>query len=150
VAGGCGGEDSESEGSAANATPREEPLAEPAPKGASPLLEEIYRQFQPPEPDPRMRGKSSRAIKAGERACRGKTPLEIREEFIAEADLTEDQAEVVSELQKYERNPSPNFVAGQLGALVYESALPEGIARYGYQGCVYSLSLGLKRQLAPR
>jgi hypothetical protein len=151
LAGGCGDGDSESGNpTGQGAAQREEQLAEPPPKGASLLLRQIYQQFQPPQPDPRMKERSAKVIKAGERACKGKTPLEVREEFIAESDLSEDQAEAVSELEKYEENPSPNFVAGQLGALVYENALPEKVARYGYQGCVYSLSLGLKRELAPR
>jgi hypothetical protein len=147
---GCGGDSEEQTPVETSAIAEVDELAEPPPKGASLLLEQIYRQFQPPEPDPRMKERSAKAIRAGERACKGKTPLEVREEFIAESDLSEDQAEAVSELEKYEENPSPNFVAGQLGALVYENALPEKVARYGYQGCVYSLSLGLKRELAPK
>jgi len=146
--GGCGDEDSEAPNSATQDA-RADSLAEPPPKGASPLLREIYRQFQPPQPDPRMRRSSAKAIRAGERACKGKTPLQVREEFIADSDLGDDQAKVVAQLRKYEKDPSANFVAGQLGALVYEGSLPEKIARYGYQGCVYSLAQVLKRRLAP-
>jgi hypothetical protein len=91
---------------------------------------------------------SAAAIKAGERECRGKTPIEVREEFIAESELNEDQEEVVAELERYEKNPSPSYPAGQLGALVYEMTLPEATANYGFQGCVYALSLGVKRELA--
>jgi hypothetical protein len=122
-------------------------LEEPPPKQASPLLREIYRQFQPPEADPEVKG-SAEAIREGERECRGKTPLEVREEFIAEADLSEDQERAVSELEKFERNPSPSFPAGQVAALVYQSTVSdELLAGYGFQGCVYSLSLGVKQQL---
>ena len=124
-------------------------LDEPPPKGASPLLREIYRQFQPPEADPARKG-SGAAIRAGVRACRGKTPLEVREEFIAGSDLSPDQAKAVAKLRSYERQPSPSFVAGQLAALVYEKSLPENaVAGYGFQGCIYVLSNRLKRQLAP-
>jgi hypothetical protein len=35
-----------------------------------------------------------------------------------------------------------------LGALVYEKTLPEATASYGFQGCVYSLSLRVKHELA--
>ena len=122
-----------------------------APKGASPVLKQIYRQFPPPKPDPAVR-RSAEAIRAGERACRGKTPLEVREEFIGESDLLEPQAELVAELPKLERSAAENgaFITGQLGALVYERTLPARVARYGYQGCVYSLSRVVKRKLAPR
>ena len=122
-----------------------------APKGASPVLRQIYRQFPRPKPDPADK-RSAAVIRAGERACRGKTPLEVREEFIGESDLLEPQEELVEELPKLERSAAKNgaFITGQLGALVYERTLPEAVARYGYLGCVYSLSLGIKRRLAPR
>jgi hypothetical protein len=122
-----------------------------APKGASPVLRQIYRQFPPPQPDPAVKG-SAKAIEAGERACRDKTPLEVREEFIDESDLLESQAELVAKLPKLETSAATNgaFVTGQLGALVYERTLPERVARFGYQGCVYSLSLVIKDELAPR
>jgi hypothetical protein len=76
----------------------------------------------------------------------------VREEFITESDLLEAQEESVAELPELEGSSATNaaFVTGQLGALVYERTLPERVARYGYQGCVYSLSLVIKRKLAPR
>ena len=123
-------------------------LEEPPPPNASPLLEDIYRQFQPPQPDPQVQG-SAEALRKGIRTCRGMTPLQIRERFIAESDLTPDQAKAVQELPRHEGSPSPSFVAGQLAALVYEKALPEDeVATYGFQGCIYALSLQLKRELA--
>jgi hypothetical protein len=145
LAAGCGGED---ETQPATVSERAElaALAEPPPKNATPLLKSIYRQFQPPTPDPEVKG-SAKAIKAGERVCKDKTPLEIREQFIGESDLNEDQEKIVSELEHYEKTPSPSYPAGQLGALVYEMSLPEATATYGFQGCVYSLSLGVKREL---
>jgi hypothetical protein len=150
LASGCGGEDEEATSTTVSEQAQLAALAEPPPKSASPLLREIYRQFQPPESDPGVKG-SAKAIKAGERACRGKTPLEIREEFIAESDLSGDQAEAVSELERYERNPSSSYPAGQLGALVYQMTLDdEALSSYGFRGCVYALSLGVKRELAKR
>jgi hypothetical protein len=71
----------------------------------------------------------------------------VREEFIGESNLNEEQEEAVSELEHYEQHPSPSYPAGQLGALVYEKTLPEATANFGFQGCVYSLSLGVKREL---
>ena len=110
------------------------------------LLEGIYRQFQPPKPDPGVRG-SGTAIKAGERECRAKTPVEVREEFIGESDLSKEQEELVKDLESYEGSPSPSYPAGQLGALVYENTLPEQTAGFGFQGCIYSLSIVVKREL---
>jgi hypothetical protein len=148
AAGGCGGGDSSQTSVPTQVT---NPRAETPPKGASPVLQEIYRQFYPPAPEPQIKG-SAKAIEQGERVCRGKRPIEIREEFIAESDLLPDQAEIVAELGKYEERyrSDPSFVAGQLAALVYERTLPEDeLAMYGYQGCVYSLAKVLEQRLAP-
>jgi hypothetical protein len=143
---GCGDDDGEER--TASSLPPLQSLEEPPPRGASPLLEDVYRQFQPPEADPQVTG-SGQALRRGIRVCRGKTPLQIREELIAESDLTPDQAKTVEQLPRYERTPTANFVAGQLGALVYERTLPEDeVATYGFQGCIYALSLKLKRELA--
>jgi hypothetical protein len=156
-AAGCGssGDDNGGGSGGTTATARsfqqEEERAEAeAPPGASPVLQEIYRQFPPPQPDPSVK-QSAAVISAGERACRGKTPLEVKEEFIDESDLLPSQAERVAELAELEASTPPNgsFVTGQLGALVYERTLPERVAHFGYEGCVYSLSLVVKRQLAP-
>jgi hypothetical protein len=155
---GCGGGDEnagDQGGSTQSATSspvqKEEARAEAeAPKRASPMLRAIYRQFPRPTLDPAVEG-SEEAIRAGEKACRGKTPLQVREEFIEESDLLEQQAELVDELPELEKSAATNagFVIGQLGALVYERTLPEEVARFGYQGCVYSLALVLERKLAP-
>lgn len=148
---GCGGDSEEPQTTASAQTPPlYEGLAEPPPKGASVTLKEIYRQFQPPKPNPEVKG-SAKAIKKGEATCKGKTPTEIREQFISESDLTEDQEEALSELPRFEANPSPSFPAGQIAALVYQQTLPEEVlASYGFQGCVYQLSLGVKQELAPK
>ena len=97
-----------------------------------------------------MKG-SAAAIKAGERTCKGKTPLEVAEEFAGESKLSAEQSKMVAKLPEFEKtsSQSTDFVAGQLGALVYEATLSEPIATYGYQGCVYSLARRLERRLAP-
>lgn len=146
---GCGGEDSTA---TKPPTAYTNPRAETPPKGASPVLREIYRQFYPPAPDPKVKG-SAKAIKKGKAVCKGKRPVEVKEEFIGESDLLPEQAKAVAEIEKYEKRyrTDSSFVAGQLAALVYEQALPnEELAVYGYQGCVYSLAQVLKQRLAPR
>ena len=56
---------------------------------------------------------------------------------------------MIAEIGHYESQAthSPDFVAGQLAAGVYEATLPEELARSGYQGCVYELALQLRREL---
>ena len=63
-----------------------------------------------------------------------------------------DQEEDDRELPKYEKQAahSPDFVAGQLAAGVYEATLPEKQTIAGYQGCVYELALQLRRELAKK
>ena len=146
LAAGCGG-GGETKPTTVSEQAQLKALAEPPPKGASPVLKSIYREFQPPKPDPAVKA-SAKVIKTGERKCKDKTPLEVREEFIGESELNEEQEEAVNELERYEKHPSPSYPAGQLGALVYEKTLPEATASYGFQGCVYSLSLRVKHELA--
>ena len=56
---------------------------------------------------------------------------------------------MVAELAKYEKQPPTiSFVAGQIGAGVYQATLPVKKAAAGYQGCVYELALQLRRELA--
>jgi hypothetical protein len=93
------------------------------------------------------------AIEAGRKACRGKTPLQVREEFIdSAAGLSADQKKMIAELPKFEAQSgtSPDFAAGQLAAGVYEATLPEKEMVAGYQGCVYELALQLRRELAKK
>jgi hypothetical protein len=148
LAAGCGGGGSggETQPTTVSEAQQLKALAEPPPKGASPVLKSIYREFQPPKPDPNVKA-SAKVIKVGEKKCKDKTPLEVREQFIGESELNEEQEEAVNELERYEKHPSPSYPAGQLGALVYEKTLPEETAAYGFQGCVYSLSLRAKREL---
>ena len=130
----------------ASATPN------PAPKGSSPFLKEIYRQFPPPKPSPQVKG-SGKAIKKGEATCKGKSPLEVKEQFIGESHLLAEQKKMVDQLPHYESEAGKNtsFVAGQLAALVYESSLGDKkLATYGFQGCIYSLATGLERENAPK
>ena len=62
--------------------------------------------------------------------------------------LDEEQEKMVSELQKFEKQVTISFVAGQLAAGVYEATLPEKKAMAGYRGCVYELALQVRRELA--
>jgi hypothetical protein len=148
---GCGSSGSSSETTSASVQPPKLTPAQRAPKGASTLEREIYRQFSPPKPNPEAKG-SARAIAAGEEACRGRSPVEVKEEFFAKASsrLNSEQEKMIEEIGRYEKRSrtEPGFTAGQLAAGTYEAALPEAVAIYGYQGCVYALAQGLKHELA--
>jgi hypothetical protein len=117
-----------------------------APSGASSTLRAIHRQFRPPRPDPLVKG-SAAAIAAGRRACSGKTPVQVKQEFFSAArpHLAPQQVQMIARIQTYERHETtdPSFIAGQLGADVYAATLPTGLGQSAYQGCVYALSLGL-------
>ncbi len=123
--------------------------------GASPpqvrQIETLKEQFPPPKPSKVVKG-SAAVIEAGKAACRGKTPLQIREEFYAAAkgNLEAGQAKMVAELPEYEAEAAedPSFVAGQLGAMIYEMTLAKEIQTYGFQGCVYELARQLEREIA--
>jgi hypothetical protein len=110
----------------------------------------LAKTFPPPKPS-QAEG-SAAAIKAGRRACRAKTPLEVKAEFYAaaEANLTPEQAKLVEELPAYEAEAAvdPNFLAGQLGALVYEMTLAAPSRDEGFQGCVYELAAQKQRELS--
>jgi hypothetical protein len=148
---GCGSGGSSTGAASTEAQPPKLTPAQQAPKGSSTLEREIYREFPPPKANPKAKG-SAEAIAAGEKACRGKTPTMVKEEFFAEARsrLLADQAKMIGEIGRYEKlsRTEPGFTAGQLAAGTYEATLPEAIAIYGYQGCVYSLARGLKHGLA--
>lgn len=147
---GCG-----SDGSGETTSPDVQPPkltpAQRAPRGASTVEREIYRQFPPPKSNPEAKG-SAAAIAAGEKACIGKSPVEVKEEFFVEASsrLNADQEKMINEIGSYEKRSrtEPSFTAGQLAAGTYEATLPEAVAIYGYQGCVYALAKGLKHELA--
>lgn len=139
-----GGGDSSSTSSTTQATA---PIRGPQPpKGASQLERQIYRTFQPPLPDPEVKG-SAKAIKAGEAACEAKTPVAVKRKFIAESKLSSDQRQALAQIDRAEAQPSGDFAAGQLAALVYQGTLEGELAEYGYQGCVYALARGLERRM---
>ncbi len=111
-------------------------------------VEVLREQFPKPKPSKTIKG-SAAAIAAGEDACRGKTPMEVWEEFKSQSKLDPDQEELVAELPKYEEEASKDssYVAGQLAAVVYEMTLPKDIAQAGFQGCVFVLARGLEREI---
>jgi hypothetical protein len=119
----------------------------------APIAKQLATVFPVPKAPPGSPSTVTTAIEAGRKACRGKTPLQVREEFIESAQgLSKDQEKMIAELPKFESqaNTSPDFAAGQLAAGVYEATLPESQAVAGYQGCVYELALQLRRELAKK
>jgi hypothetical protein len=118
----------------------------------APVSEQLARVFPVPKPGPGSLPGAAAAIAAGRKACEGKTPLQVREEFIGAAQgLSDEQEAMIDELPKYEKQAvTSNFVAGQLAAGVYEATLPEKKAIAGYQGCVYELALQVRRELAKK
>lgn len=120
------------------------------------MSKQLAQTFPKPKPAPGSLPGAAKAIAVGRKACKGKTPVEVREEFISAAEagggLSEGQKEMVGELDKYEKQASgsPNFAAGQLAAGVYEATLPEKLMIAGYQGCVYELALQLRRELTQK
>jgi hypothetical protein len=115
-----------------------------------PMTKQLAITFPVPKPTPGSPPGAEAAIKAGRKACRGKTPIEVREAFIDSAKgFDPDQEKMLEELPKYEKQSgnSPDFAAGQLAAGVYQATLPELQATAGYQGCVYELALQLRREL---
>jgi hypothetical protein len=125
---------------------REEAKAQAeAPSGASPLLRAVYRQFPPPKPDPKVKD-SAKAIAKGEKACHGKAPVEVTEQFLHQGHLSTEKREEVKKVRQYEEHPSYDFPAGQIAAGVYESAASETTG-FAYQGCVYMLARALEKRL---
>jgi hypothetical protein len=160
---GCGSSGSDSSSTEAATAPATYPTApggkaeKEAPEGASATLRALYRQFPKPTPNPEVKG-SAKAIRAGEAACKGKTPSQVKAAFysaaIEEGNLKagSPEAKMIAKLPSYEAKAPQDsaFVAGQLAADTYQATLPEAVAQFGYQGCVYSLALRLKRELAPK
>lgn len=152
---GCGG-DSSGEGTDANQSSSgagSEPAQKPLPPDA-PISQVLARTFPKPQPLPQSPPGAEKWIKAGEKACAGKSPAEVIDEFMPAAEtqttFSEDQKQMIGEIAHYEKqaSQSPDFAAGQLAAGVYERSLPETQGRSGYQGCVYQLALQLRRELA--
>jgi hypothetical protein len=159
---GCGSSDEDGSGGTSGAGEKPPPsptrvggpAEREAPPGASPTLRAVYRQFPKPKPDPQVPGAAA-AIKAGEAACKGRTPLEVKARYFGQArpNLLPDQRQMVVQIGRFGKTAADDasFPAGQLGALVYEKSLSsERTAIYGYQGCVYQLALEFKRELEKR
>ncbi len=139
------GDDSDSEQSGMTTATRT-----PPPNAGPPSVEEaIAEQFTVPQPTENAPPGSAAAIQAGREVCKGKTPQQIRDEFLpaVEGELTEGQLEMIEDIERYEKQVTPSFVAGQLAAGVYEATLTENEERGGYQGCVYELAQKLQREL---
>jgi hypothetical protein len=119
----------------------------------APMTKVLASRFPAPKVQPDAPPGSAEAIAAGRKACKGKTPIEVRNEFIGEAKaggaLNPGQEKMIAQIQSYEAHgtASPDFVAGQLAAGVYEATLPESVRIAGYQGCVYELARQLEREL---
>lgn len=126
--------------------------AKPLPADA-PMTKVLATHFPVPKALPGAPPGSAQAIAAGRKACKGKTPVQVKEEFIAEAKasgtLNPGQEKMVARISKYQSEAahSPDFVAGQLAAGVYEATLPESVRIAGYQGCVYELARQLEKEL---
>ncbi len=94
-----------------------------------------------------MKG-SAKAIEAGERACKGKTPGQVKAQFLAaaRANLSAEQLRAIERIADYEAHGAkdPSFAAGQLGAVVYAASRPAAANQFAYQGCVYALARELE------
>ncbi len=147
----CGGDGSGSEQSGTDAS-----TAQPGKVAfqAKPITKQLAIVFPKPKVEAGSPPGTAKAIEAGRRACRGKTPTEVRDEFLADAEaaggFSEGQKEMIGEIGKFEEQAShsPNFAAGQLAAGVYEATLPEEQMNAGFRGCIYELALQLRRELA--
>lgn len=118
------------------------------PPGTSPAdarqIKTIAERFPPPKGES---AQEQAAIEAGEAACEGKTPLQVKEEFYGQAEAQFDSAQkaMIEEIEAYEDKASRDlsYAAGQLGAVVYEKSLPEGERSGGFRGCAFVLARGL-------
>jgi hypothetical protein len=150
----CGGDDGSGSSQPTDSTTAQE--GQPTLDPTAPIAKQLAVTFPVPKAEAGSPPGTAAAIEAGRRACKGKTPTEVRDEFLAaaegEAGLNEGQKEMVGEIGKYEQQSanSPNFAAGQLAAGVYEATLPEKQRIAGYQGCVYELALQLRRELTKK
>ena len=152
--GGGNGESTESEQTFTPPKPQASGFANGGKGGKREGSATIATQFPEPKPQPQSPPGAQKAIDAGRRACKGKTPVQVRDEFMAEAEasglLNEGQKKMIADLARYEKQAttSPDFVAGQLAAGVYEATLPERLRIAGYQGCVYELAQQLQKEIA--
>jgi hypothetical protein len=164
AAGGCGdGEDGEQPDPAAERkieqtgggrTDRGSP-ANPPPKGASPFVRELYRQFPPPRANPDVKGAAA-AVRAGARACANKAPVEVKEAYFPIAvergriDPDGPEGRTIEEIERFERNVTeePSFAAGQLATAAYRETKPRRLANFYGRGCVYALAKALERRVS--
>ena len=148
----CGGDSSSGGSQAGESSTAQE--SRPTLSPSAPITKQLAVTFPVPKVEAGSPPGTAEAIAAGRKACKGKTPVEVREEFIAEAEanLQDGQKEMVEEIGKFEKqaSSSPNFAAGQLGAGVYEATLPEKQRIAGFRGCVYELAVQLRRELAKK
>lgn len=151
AAAGCGGsQNGGSDGGSGSTSTVELPDVAPGPLTGPAALQD---QFPPPdvsELDPQ----ATAAVRAGQQACLGKTPLEIRAEYLDDAvqnglDLTSPRGTMFKQPQNFRQpfRPGSSFASGQLAAGVYEETLPESSASYGFQGCVYELAREQARRM---
>lgn len=123
------------------------------PPPGAPQAQVIASKFPKPKPVEGAPAGAKKAIEAGRQACRGKTPTQVVHEFLPAANENGGVGEMrsmLAEMPKYEKQArtTPDFVAGQLAARVYEATLPEELALAGYQGCIYELSVQLRHELS--
>lgn len=119
------------------------------------MVRELYREFPPPRAS-KARG-SAAAIRAGERACAGKTPVEVKERYLPVAlrrgaiEAGSPQAKMIGEVERYARRAKSeaSFTAGQLAADAYGATLPGRLQRIGYQACIYALAKQLAGHIHP-
>jgi hypothetical protein len=150
---GCGGDSGTTSADQASSGAGSRPAQKPLPPDA-PISKVLARTFPKPQPLPQSSPQAEKWIEAGERACKGKAPADVIDEFMpaaeAQTTFTKDQKQMLGEIADYEKqaSESPDFAAGQLAGGVYERLLPAARGRSGYQGCVYQLALQLRRELA--
>ncbi len=151
---GCGGDSgTEGAGTAQTSSSSGSSAQKPLPADA-PVTKVIAAQFPKPVPSEGAPPQAKKWIAAGEAACKGKTPTEVLNQFVSAAEaktkFTTAQRKMLGEIAHYEKQAthSSDFAAGQLAAGVYERSLPQLQGLPGYQGCVYQLSLQLRRELA--
>jgi hypothetical protein len=147
---GCGDSGSATSASAPSDTssPTARSSKDRAPSSVTRQLENLRSQFPLPHLNPALEGAAA-ALAAGREACRGKTPLAVKEAFASQSHLGPAQAKMIAKLPSYEAQAGkdPSFTAGQLGALVYEMSLSRGAREEGFGGCVYELARQLEREL---
>jgi hypothetical protein len=120
--------------------------------GATPA--QVRKSFPAPQADPEVEG-SAEAIAAGESACAGKMPAQIKtafyDEAVEEGTLVPSSPEgkMIARLGTLEKQAGggASFATGQLAADTYAATLPEKTARYGFGGCAHALAAARAAEL---